>query len=144
MDENTPIENRLVNRAIESAQVRTEGYHFDVRKHLVEYDDVVNKHRELIYAERRKTLSGADLKTNILSMVKEEIQNIVAAHAGDERGDGSDVEGLLAEVGTIMPLPPELNASTLNSLKPKESEEKLLPRQKPSMSSGRRNLARRI
>jgi preprotein translocase subunit SecA len=126
MDENTPIENRLVNRAIESAQVRTEGYHFDVRKHLVEYDDVVNKHRELIYAERRKTLSGADLKTNILSMVKEEIQNTVAAHAGDERGDGSDVEGLLAEVGTIMPLPLELNASTLNSLKPKEREEKLL------------------
>jgi preprotein translocase subunit SecA len=128
MDENTPIENRLVNRTIESAQVRTEGYHFDVRKHLVEYDDVVNKHRELIYTERRKLLSGADLKANILSMVKEEIQNIAATHPDEigERGDGSNIEGLLAEVGTIVPLPPELNASTLNSLKPKEREEKLL------------------
>jgi preprotein translocase subunit SecA len=126
MDENTPIENRLVNRSIESAQVRTEGYHFDIRKHLVEFDDVVNKQRELIYAERRKTLSGADLKTNILSMVKEEIGNIVAAHAGDERGDGSDIAGLLAEAGTIMPLPPELNARALASVKPKEIEEKLV------------------
>jgi preprotein translocase subunit SecA len=126
MDENTPIENRLVNRAIESAQVRTEGYHFDIRKHLVEFDDVVNKHRELIYAERRKTLSGADLKANILTMVREEIQNIVATYTGDERNDGRNIEGLFSEVGTIMPLPPELNASTLDSLKSKEIEEKLV------------------
>jgi preprotein translocase subunit SecA len=126
MDENTPIENRLVNRAIEGAQVRVEGYHFDIRKHLVEYDDVVNKHRELIYAERRKTLSGADLKANILSIVKEEIGNIVATHAGDEHGDGRDIEGLLTEVGMIIPLPPELNASTLSSLKPRQIEEKLV------------------
>jgi preprotein translocase subunit SecA len=81
MDEDTPIENRLINRAIESAQVRVEGYHFDIRKHLVEYDDVVNQQRELIYDERRKILSGADLKANILSMVREEIQDVVAAHA---------------------------------------------------------------
>ncbi|MDP2916598.1 MAG: preprotein translocase subunit SecA, partial [Dehalococcoidia bacterium] len=74
MDENTPIENNLVNKAIESSQVRVEGYHFDMRKHLVEYDDVVNKHRELIYCERRKILSGADLKTNIMSMGKKELQ----------------------------------------------------------------------
>ncbi|PKH45151.1 protein translocase subunit SecA, partial [Dehalococcoides mccartyi] len=60
MDENTPIENGLVSRTLENAQKRVEGYHFDVRKHLVEYDDVVNKHREVIYAERRKILSGAD------------------------------------------------------------------------------------
>ena len=87
MDEDTPIENRLVNRAIESAQVRTEGFHFDIRKHLVEFDDVVNTQRELIYEERRKILSGADLKSNILSMVKEELQSIVAAH-GPAAGRG--------------------------------------------------------
>jgi preprotein translocase subunit SecA len=59
--EDTPIENRLINRSIESAQVRVEGFHFDVRKNLVEYDDVVNQQRELFYSERRKILSGADL-----------------------------------------------------------------------------------
>jgi preprotein translocase subunit SecA len=77
MDEDTPIENKLVNRTIADVQRRVEGYHFDMRKHLVEYDDVVNKQRELIYSERNKILSGADLKANILSMVKEEIQGIV-------------------------------------------------------------------
>ena len=83
MDEDTPIENKLVKRSIEGAQVRVEGYHFDMRKHLVEYDDVVNKQRELIYSERNKILSGADLKANILSMVKEELQGIVATHTAE-------------------------------------------------------------
>src|SRR4030043_1238487 len=79
MDENTPIEHPMVNKAIENAQVRVEGYHFDMRKHLVDYDDVVNRHREVIYDERRKILSGADLKSNILSMVREEIEKLVAS-----------------------------------------------------------------
>ena len=66
LDENTPIENGMVSKTIENSQVKVEGYHFDIRKHLVEFDDVVNKQREVIYAERRKVLSGADLKSNIL------------------------------------------------------------------------------
>jgi len=126
MDEDTPIENKIVNRSIEGAQVRVEGYHFDIRKHLVEYDDVVNTQRELIYGERKKVLSGADLKTNILSMIKEEIQGIVTTHIGDEHSDGWDIEGLLAETTTIFPLPPESNTSTLSSLKPKAIEGKLI------------------
>jgi len=125
MDEDTPIENQIVNRSIEGAQVRVEGHHFDMRKHLVEYDDVVNKQRELIYDERKKILSGADLKANILSMVKEELQGIVTARIGDEHGDDWDVESLLAEVSTILPLPPELNVNTLSTLKPRQIEEKL-------------------
>jgi len=126
MDENTPIENKLVNRSIEGAQVRVEGYHFDMRKHLVEFDDVVNKHRELIYGERRKILNGADLKANILSMVKEEIQGMVAARIGDGRGVDQDIDGLIADVSTIFPLAPALNATTLSQLKPKEIEDRLI------------------
>ena len=125
MDEDTPIENKLVNRSIEGAQTRVEGYHFDIRKHLVEYDDVVNQQREIIYGERRKILSGADLKANTLSMVKEEIQGIVTSRIGDEYGNDRDVEGLIAEVSSILPLPPELNADGLASLKPEQIEEKL-------------------
>ena len=126
MDEDTPIENKMVNRSIESSQVRVEGYHFDLRKHLVEYDDVVNKHRELIYSERRKILGGADLKTNILVMVRQEIQDVVATYLPDEHGVDWDLEGLISDVNTILPLPPELNADALVRMKPAEIEDKLI------------------
>jgi len=126
LDEDTPIENALVNKTIENAQVRVEGYHFDIRKHLVEYDDVVNKHREVIYSERRKLLSGADLKTNILSMVREEISGVVSAHTTGERGNGWNTEGLIADVATIFPLPPSLKNDALSQMKPREIEDKLI------------------
>jgi len=126
MDEDHPIENKLVNRSIEGAQVRVEGHHFDMRKHLVEYDDVVNQQRELIYGERRKLLSGADLKANILSMVKGELQDIVATHIADERGDDRNLEGLLADASAIFPLPPTLNVSTLSQLEYKQIEDRLI------------------
>jgi len=125
MDESMPIENKLVNRSIEGAQVRVEGFHFDMRKHLVEYDDVVNRHRELIYTERRKILDGTDLKTNIMSMVKDEMRAMVASHIADEHGVGWDVEGLLADLATVFPLSPALTADSLLELKPKQIEEKL-------------------
>ncbi|MFC2070197.1 SEC-C metal-binding domain-containing protein, partial [Chloroflexota bacterium] len=127
-DEDTPIENKIINRSIESAQVRVEGYHFDIRKHLVDYDDVVNQQRELIYDERRKILSGADLKTNILSMVEEELQGAVAAHSENEREDGQDIAALLTEVATIIPLPLELNAETVSKLTQGQMEEKFIER----------------
>jgi preprotein translocase subunit SecA len=126
MDEDTPIENKMVNRAVENAQVKVEGVHFDMRKHLVEYDDVANHQRELIYGERRKILGGADLKTNIMSMVSEEMQGIVFSHVGNDQDDDRDIEGLLAEVSTILPLPPDLNAETLSPLKSDQIEEKLI------------------
>ena len=126
MDENTAIENKLVNRAIENAQVKVEGYNFDIRKHLVEYDDVVNEQRRIIYKERNKILEGADLRANILSMVREELQGIVAYHTAGEHGDGGDVEGLTREVSTILPLPPEINASVLPQMKPGQIEERLI------------------
>jgi preprotein translocase subunit SecA len=126
MDEDTPIENKLVTKAITDVQKRVEGYHFDMRKHLVEYDDVVNKHRELIYEERGKILGGADLKANILSMVADEIGSIVATRVGGQHGLGWDIAGLLADVATIIPLPPSVNANTLSEMSTKQIEEKLI------------------
>ncbi|MFC2045577.1 preprotein translocase subunit SecA [Chloroflexota bacterium] len=125
MDEETPIENKLVNKAVEGAQVRVEGHNFDIRKHLVEYDDVVNQQRELIYNERKKILSGADLKTNILSMVREEIQGIIATHLADEYGVDWNVEGLINNVSIILPLPPDTNADTIPKMKAKDLEDNL-------------------
>ena len=102
MDENTPLEHSMVSRAIVNAQTRTEGYHFDIRKHLVDYDDVVNKHREIIYAERRKILDGIDLKANIFSMLHDEICSLVNMHIDHETGE-RDFSGLLEDVSHILP-----------------------------------------
>jgi preprotein translocase subunit SecA len=110
MDENTPIEHSFATKAMTNSQVQTEGYHFNIRKHLVEYDDVVNTHREVIYSERRKILSGADLKANITSMVRDEIQSLVARRLSnvsyEQEEKQSNLSGLLEDVSTIFPLPP--------------------------------------
>ena len=124
MDENTPIEHPLVSKAITNAQVQIEGYHFDMRKHLLEYDDVVNKHREVIYAERKKILSGADLKTNIISMIQDEIQSMVDAHF-DHALNELDTAALLEDVSAIVPLPPEFRSNGLSGLGSRQIEEKL-------------------
>ena len=62
MEEGEPIEHRMVTRAIENAQKKVEGHNFDIRKHLLEYDDVMNKQREVIYDRRRETLGGENLQ----------------------------------------------------------------------------------
>jgi preprotein translocase subunit SecA len=126
LDEDTPIENRMITNAITDVQKRVEGYHFDVRKHLVEYDDVVNKHRELIYEERRKILGGADLKTNILKMTNEEIKNIVATRSAGRFGENGDFAGLLNDVNRIVPLPPTLNEKSLADMGQSEIEKKFV------------------
>jgi preprotein translocase subunit SecA len=125
-DEDTPLEHGLVSRVIEQSQTKVEAYHFDIRKHLVDYDDVVNKHREVIYEEREKILSGADLKANIQDMISDEVTNLVYAHLGDEQGDNWDLDGLVATINAIFPLPSQLNKNALSQMSRKEVEQKLL------------------
>ncbi len=124
MDENSPIENKMVSRSIADAQKRVEGYHFDVRKQLVDFDDVVNRQREVIYAERRKVLEGADLKSNILDMLSQEIKESVAEYTADTHEP--DYEGLVNVVSTFMPLPQGVNADYFSKMEPKEVEEELI------------------
>jgi preprotein translocase subunit SecA len=126
MNEETPIENAIINKLIGDVQKRVEGYHFDIRKHLVEYDDVVNKHRELIYEERRKILSGADLKSNILSMVADEIRAIVSSRLGNTHALEWDIPALLVDIGNIFPLPRSFDPDSLAEMNPREIEEKLI------------------
>ena len=129
MDENTPIEHSFATKAMTNSQVQTEGYHFNIRKHLVEYDDVVNKHREVIYAERRKILSGADLKANITSMVQDEIQGLVARRLSNVSNEleekKSNLSGLLEDVSTIFSLPPQFRSDGLSELSAQQITEKL-------------------
>ncbi|MGB5420946.1 MAG: preprotein translocase subunit SecA [Desulfobacterales bacterium] len=95
MQEGEPIEHGLISRAIENAQSKVEGHNFEIRKQLLEYDDVMNQQREVIYRQRREALFGKDLKSSILEIIEEESEEIAGAFA-DERAPAEewDFKGL--------------------------------------------------
>ncbi|MDP1845507.1 MAG: preprotein translocase subunit SecA [Candidatus Moranbacteria bacterium] len=80
LPEDQPIENKMISRSIESAQAKIEGFNFDIRKHVLEYDDIMNKQREVIYKRRKEILSKASLKDDIINMIEEDIEQIVGMH----------------------------------------------------------------
>ncbi len=84
MEEGEPIENRLISRAIENAQGKVEGHNFDIRKQLLEYDDVMNQQREVIYRQRREALDGKNLKSVIEEMIGDKAEEIAETYS-DER-----------------------------------------------------------
>jgi preprotein translocase subunit SecA len=104
LPDDVPLESGMLTKTLEMTQGKVESYFFDIRKHLVDYDDVVNKQREVIYEQRRKVLGGEDLKQNIQEMVGSEVTRVIQSAL---RGDPADwpVEMLLAEINTIFPLP---------------------------------------
>src|SRR6202165_332847 len=101
-----PIESRMVSRQIEGAQTKVEGHNFDARRYLVEYDDVMNKQREIIYGERRKVLEGVDLRELVLSWVRKVVEDAVNEHCESRHPDNWDLEGLVTQLGAVFPLPP--------------------------------------
>ena len=84
MEEGEPIEHRLITRAVANAQSKVEGRNFDMRKHLLEYDDVMNQQREVVYGRRREILSSSNLKNDILEMVEQAAEAIAQQFAVDE------------------------------------------------------------
>ena len=104
ISEDTPIEHGMVSRAIEGAQKKVEGHNFDIRKSTVEYDDVMNQQRQIIYGVRRQVLEtaenkGLNLKEEILQKIDQEINNIVTVYSEDE----FDVSKIVEEFSTIIP-----------------------------------------
>ncbi|MGD9685097.1 MAG: preprotein translocase subunit SecA [Candidatus Obscuribacterales bacterium] len=83
-DEEMPIEAKMVSNSIQNAQKKVEAHHFDIRKHVLQYDDVLNTQREVIYRERRKILEHADLKENVLDMMEEHIDLVMQAYIDPE------------------------------------------------------------
>ncbi|MGD9006885.1 MAG: preprotein translocase subunit SecA, partial [Desulfobacteraceae bacterium] len=83
LQDGEPIEHNLISRAIENAQTKVEGHNFDIRKHLLEYDDVMNQQREVIYRQRRDLLKGEDIRETILDMMMEKAEQIAASIADD-------------------------------------------------------------
>ena len=116
-DENMPIEMGLLSKTVENAQKRVEGKHFSIRKHVLQYDDVMNTQREIIYSQRREVLDGKDLKEKIQKMMHSVIEEIILTHETEE---GLDKEGIKTEAKSILGI--ELNDVNDNT---QELEEEL-------------------
>jgi preprotein translocase subunit SecA len=106
LEDDQPIEHPLVSRSIEAAQQKVEGYNFDIRKHTVEYDDVMNRQRSVIYGERRKILEAEDVRPIVLGFVRDQVARLVEQHTDSPRPDEWDVDNLFAAVENM--LGPEL------------------------------------
>jgi preprotein translocase subunit SecA len=114
LDEDVAIESRIVSKTIESAQSRVEGYNFDIRKHVVEYDDVINKQRETIYEERDKVLRNEDLTDTVQGFVDQEIDAVADQHLSPALPlDEWNMPGLLASIEAMGLGGPEITEDSL-------------------------------
>ncbi len=96
-DENIPIESSIISNAVEKAQKRVEGRNFSIRKNVLQYDDVMNVQREIIYKQRKEVLDGENLKGNITSMIKSVAEEVTSMYAGEE----GNKEALVQEINNI-------------------------------------------
>lgn len=133
VDDSVPIEAGLINRSIEGAQTRVEGYNFDLRKHTVEFDDVMNKQRTVIYADRRKILEGENMRERVLDMIADEVRLLLDRYLPETKGraddfDEWDLEGLARAIRAIDPLldADEWRPEALEQLSRQEIEDSLM------------------
>ncbi len=129
MEDGVPIESRMVSRAVENAQRKVEGHNFDIRKHLLEYDDVMNKQREVIYSRRREFLTGEDLKGEVLVMAEDEIAGIVANFTDpDARKQRWDAKAIEDAVYAQFRFTVNLDEEALDGMKPDALVERIAER----------------
>jgi preprotein translocase subunit SecA len=114
MDENIPIENKMVTKAIENAQKRVEAHNFDIRKHLLEYDDVMNKQRKEIYSFRREVLESESLKDKIFEIIENEVDELLSVYCPDA-GEW-DLDGLKNAVYGLFSVDMQLEGSSLDEI----------------------------
>ncbi len=127
MQEGEAIEHNLVTRAVENAQKKVEGHNFDIRKHLLEYDDVMNKQRTVIYEERKKVLSDADLSGELREWVEEAIDQIVDTSTDErEAPEDWDLEGIGRQLKQTFGIEMDLTPQALDGMRVHEFRENLL------------------
>jgi preprotein translocase subunit SecA len=103
LEEDVPLEHSWVNKAIENAQTKVESYNYDIRKHVVEYDDVMNKQREVVYADRRKVLAEENLRPMIEDWIGDEMERLVDTYLPAQSTDEWDHEGLYNQLRQMLP-----------------------------------------
>lgn len=102
MEEDMTIEHSLLSKSIEGAQKKVEGRNFDIRKHVLQYDNVMNKQREVIYSQRRQVLLGENIRDNIMDMIREIVEDGVTTYTvGSEYAEEWDLKGLLEYLHSI-------------------------------------------
>lgn len=127
MEEDMPIEHSLLTKAIENAQKRVESRNFDIRKHVLQYDNVMNKQREVIYAQRRQVLMEDDLKSSILDMLKDVISDAVDNFTvGSQYPEEWDIAGLVDYLHNAFLPKRTLKAADLSGLDKEELKEAIL------------------
>jgi preprotein translocase subunit SecA len=121
MGDDIPLENKMVSRLIEQSQTRVEGYNFDIRKNVVEYDDVIAKQREVIYADRRAVLERADMHGRVLEMIRNEITKIVNNHIpGNMVDDEEQLDELFNVLENWMTIPDEVLPENIHAIRKTE------------------------
>ena len=129
VEEDIPIEHGLISKTIENAQVKVEGYNFDIRKHVLEYDDIVNQQREIIYAQRRQILSETTLKPIVMQMIGDEVRTLIGQHTTGHR-DEWDLDVLYTSLATFIPMR-EARSPTVarwHNLSPQAIEDEIITR----------------
>jgi preprotein translocase subunit SecA len=126
IDEGEAITHGLISRAIENAQKKVEAHNFEIRKHLIEYDDVMNKQREVIYTQRREILSGADLRESFIEMMDETVEDLVEAYAIEKViAEEWDWEGITKGVHQAFGFQFDIPEETMERLTPQNFRELL-------------------
>ena len=122
-EESEPIEAKMITRLIENAQRKVEGHNFEMRQHVLKYDDVMNKQREVIYRQRRMVLEGEDMRSSVLDAIDKALRLRIGNHAGDALArDSWDIDALARELLDVCPqlplfyCPEEMRAGPSNPL----------------------------
>ena len=109
LEDDEPLENKLITKSISSAQVKVEGHHFDIRKHLLNFDDVLNQQRTVIYEQRSRILAGQGLRERVLEMLRAEFSGLLSTNLSARHADDWNVDPFLAGLRQICPLPVDLD-----------------------------------
>ncbi|KGP77118.1 preprotein translocase subunit SecA [Desulfosporosinus sp. Tol-M] len=129
MDDTMPIESRMVSRSIETAQRRVESRNFDIRKHVLDYDDVMNQQREVIYGQRRSVLMGENLRDNIMDMLAKAVKDSISMFSGESQfPEEWDLSGLADYIESFYLPGTHLEPEQFSDLSIVEIEEMLLER----------------
>ncbi len=104
LDDEVPIESKMVSRSIAGAQSQVEAQHFETRKNVLKYDDVLNRQREVIYEERRQVVEGADVHEQIRMFINDVVGDYVKTGTSSGFADDMDLDALWAELGTVYPV----------------------------------------